>query len=196
MKPAKSRRIDDCSVRSASCRPGSSACAELDFPLGQLGDQLDPLAPGEVLAAAAFELAKPADEVAREALLADPVALEQPGDDREDLARADRLGEVVGGLGADGVAQRVLALALGDHHHRHRRVDLAELRHQVEAAGPRHLLVEQHDAIRLAAQQREGVVAVGRALDRETLLLQEEDLRVEGLDLVVDPEDAARTGHD
>jgi hypothetical protein len=192
MKVAKSRRMDDCSVRSASCRPGSSAAPSLTSQSASS----DPFAPRQVLAAPAFQLAKPADEIPGKALLADPVALQQAGDHREHLTRAHRLGEVIGGFGTDGVTQGVLALGLGDHHHRHGRVDLPELRHQVEAPGPRHLLVKQYHAVRLAAQQRQGVITVGRPLHRETLLLQEEDLRVEGVDLVVYPEDAARTGHD
>ncbi len=57
------------------------------------------------------------------------------------------------------------------------------------------MLVEQHDAIRLALEQRQGVVAVGGPLDRESLLLEEEDVRGEALDLVVHPEDALGTGH-
>ena len=61
--------------------------AQPHLPLGQLDHELDPLAPGERAAAAGLELAEAGGEVAREPLLPDPVALEQPGDDGEDLAR-------------------------------------------------------------------------------------------------------------
>ena len=68
-------------------QPGLVRLPQPHLPLGQLGHQLDPLAPGQRAAPARLQLAEAGREVAREPLLADPVAVEQPGDDREDLAR-------------------------------------------------------------------------------------------------------------
>ena len=67
---------------------------------------------------------------------------------------------------------------------------------QLEPAAARHLLVEQHDAVRLALQQDQGVVAVGRGLHGEALLLQEQDVGREAFDLVVHPENASWPRHD
>ena len=53
--------------------------AQAHLPLGQLGHQLHPLAPRERAAAARLELAEPGGEVARQPLLADPVARRAAG---------------------------------------------------------------------------------------------------------------------
>ena len=176
-------------------QPGLVGLAQPHLPLGQLGHQLDPLAPVERASAPGLELAEPGREVAGEALLPDPVAVQEPGDHGEDLARVDRLDEVVGDLGADGVLEGLGLFALGDHHHRHAVVDAADGLEELEPAPAGHLLVEQHHAVGLALEQDEGVVAVGGRLDGEALLLQKEDVGREALDLVVHPEDALGTGH-
>ena len=74
-------------------------------------------------------------------------------------------------------------------------VDRADGLEQLEAAAPGHLLVEQHDAVRLALQQGERIVAVRRLLDRKALLLEEEEVGREAFDLIVHPEDALGAGH-
>src|SRR5207247_1121321 len=66
---------------------------EPHLPACKLDDQLDPLPPRQRRAAPRLELAEPRHKVARQPLLADAVALEQPGDDGEDLARVYRLHE-------------------------------------------------------------------------------------------------------
>src|SRR5690606_1641945 len=60
----------------------------------------------------------------------------------------------------------------------------------------RHLLIQQHHAIRLPLQQHQGVIPVGGLLDREALLLEEQDVGGEALDLVVHPEDTAGAWHE
>ena len=169
--------------------------AELDLPLGELDDQFDPFPPRHSLAAAGVELPEAGGEVAGEPLLPDPVALEESGDHGEDLPRVDRLDEVVADLGADGVLERLLLLALGHHDDRHRLIDGADGLEDFQSTAARHLLVEQHDAIRLALQHDQGVVAMRRVVHREALLFEEQDVRGEAFDLIIDPQDALRTGH-
>ena len=170
-------------------------CRQPHFPARQLRDQLDPFAPCERRAAPAFELAEPGDEVAREALLANASTLEQPSDDGEHLAWMDRLHEIIVDLRADGIAQQRVVFALRHHDHGHGRIDGADLGQQIEAAAARHLLVEQHDAVRLPPQHREGVVAVRRLRHRESLLLEKAAVCGEAVHFVVDPENALRTRH-
>ena len=67
---------------------------------------------------------------------------------------------------------------------------------EVQAAGSGHLFIEQHDAVRLPPEQYQRIFAVGDALDGKALLFQEKHLGIEGFDLVVNPEDTARSGHD
>src|SRR5690606_13007093 len=50
-------------------------------------------------------------------------------------------------------------------------------------------LVEQHQVVRLAAGERERVVAVRRGVDVVAALPQKQQMRLEQLHLVVDPED-------
>src|SRR6185436_7707808 len=110
-------------------------------------DELAPFAPGERRAAAPLELAKPRDEVAREALLPDAITLEQARDHREYLTRMDRLHEVIVDLDPDRVAQQRVIFALRHHDDRHGGIDRADLGDQVDAAPPGHLLVEQDHAV-------------------------------------------------
>ncbi len=106
-----------------------------------------------------------------------------------------RLHEVVVDLGADGVAQQRVVLALRHHHHGHGGIDGADLGQQLEPAAAGHLLVEQHDAVGLAPQHGERVVAVRRLRHRESLLLEKAAVRGEAIDFVVNPENALRTRH-
>ena len=103
-----------------------------------------------------------------------------------------RLDEVVVDLNADRFAQQRLFLALRHHDDRHRRIDGANLRQELQPALAGHLFVEEHEAVRLAAQQGERIVAVRGLLDGEPLLLEELAVRGEALHLVVDPEDVLR----
>ena len=170
--------------------------AQPHLPFGQLRHELHPLAPGQRPRAAGLELTEAGREVAGEPLLADPVAVEQPGHHREDLARVDRLDQVVGDVGADRVLERLRLLALGHHDDRHPVVDGTDGPEQLEPAAAGHLFVEQDHPIRLPLQQHQGVVAVGGGLHREALFLQEQDVGREALDLVVHPQDASGAGHD
>ena len=72
------------------------------------------------------------------------------------------------------------------------RIGLAQLAERVEAALARHLLVEQDEVERAAAHHLDGVVGVGRRLDLEPFVTQEDAMRFEELRLVVDPEDGLR----
>ena len=62
-------------------------------------------------------------------------------------------------------------------------------------AAARHLFVQQHDAIGLALEKHQGVVAVGAGLHGKSLFLEEEDVGREALDLIVNPENALGAGH-
>jgi len=174
---------------------GFVARGEPHFPARQLGDELGPFAPRQVRAAAPLELAKPRDEVARQALLANPVAFEQARHDRQHLARMHRLHEVIVDFDPDRVAQQGVVFALRHHDDGHGRIDRANFWDQLDAAAPGHLLVQQDNAVRLAPQHRERVIAVRRLRDRESLLLEELAMRREPVDFVVDPEDTLRTRH-
>ena len=107
----------------------------------------------------------------------------------------DRFDEVVVDLNADGLAERPFIFALRHHHHGHGGIDAADFTEQLEAAAARHLLVEEHHAVGLPAQEREGVVSVRRLLDGESLLFEEEAVPGEAFDFVIDPQNALGTRH-
>ena len=184
-----------CRVRSASCRPGSSAWPSRTSHSASSTTTSTHSRQASGAAPAGLELPEAGGEVSREPLLPDPVALEQPGDDREDLTRIHRLDEIIGDLDPDRVLQRLRLLALGDHDHRHAVVDGSDGLEDFQAPPAGHLLVEQDDPVGLALEKDQGVVSMRRGLDGEALLLEEQDVRRETLDLIVHPENAFGSGH-
>ena len=98
-----------------------------------------------------------------------------------------RLDEVVADVGAERLGERRVLLALRDHDDRKVRVDLAQLAVAPRGRASRHLLVEQDEVERTAADHLDGVVGVRRRLDLVTLVTQEDAVRLEQLRLVVDP---------
>jgi hypothetical protein len=169
--------------------------AQPGIPLEHLGGQLDPLPPTHLRGAALLQLTEPRHEVPRQPLLPDAGPLEQARHDREHLTGIHRLDQVVLQPNPDGLVHGAGFLALGHHDHGHRGIDGADLADQLEAPLPRKLLVQQDHAVRLAPQQRNGVVAVRRRLHLVPLLPEEQDVRLQRLDLVVHPEDGLGTGH-
>jgi hypothetical protein len=106
-----------------------------------------------------------------------------------------RLHEIVVHLDADRFAHRGVVFALCDHHDGHGGIDQPDFRQQIEPAPAGHLLVEQHDAVGLAPQQRERVVAVRRLLHGESLLFEIQAMRGEPFHLVIHPENALGARH-
>jgi hypothetical protein len=66
---------------------------------------------------------------------------------------------------------------------------------EIEAAASRHLLIEEDHSVWLALEKDESVVSMCSGLDREALLFEEENMRGETLDLVVDPQNASWPWH-
>ena len=54
--------------------------AQSDFPFGELGDQLHPLAPGQRATATRLQIAEPSREVSGQTLLANAITVEKAGD--------------------------------------------------------------------------------------------------------------------
>ena len=162
---------------------------EIDIPAHQLVVAVDPAAPVEVAVALELDGAESLDEAARDCLLADARTLENLRDDAQHLARIDRLDEVVADVGADGLLERRVLLALGDHHDRKVGGELADVAVGLEPRFSGHLLVEQHDVERAAAEHLDRVVGVTRPFHLVALGAQEDAVRLEKLTFVVHPED-------
>ena len=162
---------------------------EVEVPLHELEVAVDPAAPIEVAQRLVLHRPEPVDERARDRLLPDARPLEHAGHERVDLARRHRLHEVAGDVAAEGLGERGVLLALGDHDDLKVRVDLPQLGQRLEAAHPRHLLVEKDQVERTPSHELGGVVGVRRGLDLEPFVTQEHAVWLEQLRLVVDPED-------
>ncbi len=138
------------------------------------------------------ERAEASGEVLRDPLLSDRRALQDARHDREDLAGAGRLHEVVVDPTADRLGHRVVLLRLRHHHDTLVRVLAAEDLEHLEPAAARHLLVEQHQVVGVLAEQLEGIVSVGDRVHVVAARLQEQQVRLEEVDFVVHPQDALR----
>jgi hypothetical protein len=118
----------------------------------------------------------------------DACALEEPRDDRIHLPRCHRLHEIRADIRAERFHERGVFLALGDHHDVEIGRDLPELAKGIEAAGARHLLVEEHEIESASSQQLGAVGGVGGRFDQEAFVSQEHPMWLEELGLVVDPQ--------
>jgi hypothetical protein len=162
---------------------------EIDVPLRQLAEALDPAAPVEWTLPLELDRPESLDEVAGDRLLTDAGTLENARDRRQYLARIDRLHQVVAHVGAERLPERRVVLALRDHHHRKVRGQVAHLSIRLESALAGHLFVEQHEVECLAPEKFDGVLGVVRPVDLVALLPQEDPVRLEQLGLIVHPED-------
>ena len=98
-----------------------------------------------------------------------------------------RLYQVVGNLLSDGLLHNVLLLALGNHHHSDRGINLLEFAQGFETADTRHLLIQQHQIEVALTAQVEGIGTVANGHDLIAFLLEEHDVALELLNLVVYP---------
>ena len=161
---------------------------EIDIPAHQLVEAIDPAPPIEIAVAIQLDGAESFDEAARDCLLADARAFQDPRHHRQHLARVDRLDEIITDVGADGFLERRVFLALGHHHHRQRRGELAHIAENFEAALARHLLVEQQDVERAAPEQLDRVVCVRGPLYGIAFGAEKDAVRLEKLTFIVHPE--------
>jgi hypothetical protein len=163
---------------------------ELDVPIDELTVPIDPAAPVEGVIALVLKCAEPFDELSCHRLLPDLRALEDARHDGEDLPRIDRLDEIVIDVDADRLAHRRIFLALRDHHDRKRGIEIAQLAKRFESTLARHLLIEQHQAVRSPAQHLDRVVGVGRRVDVVSFVTQEDAVRFEQVRFVIHPQNA------
>ena len=123
-----------------------------------------------------------------------PRAAQHGVDARAQLARPERLGDVVVGAGLEAL-QGVDLLGARAEHHDVRRADGADALRGLEAVHAGHVDVERRDERLMLADELEAFLAVRRAVDDEARLRQ--DRRQEGPDvfLVLDHDCDARCFH-
>ena len=95
--------------------------------------------------------------------------------------------EIVGAF--VGVLHEILLFVFGDHDHGDGGSDLLEELERLEAGLAGHILVEEDEVERVGGEGGYSVVAVGGGGEVVAVEFEGHDLRFEGVDLVVDPED-------
>ena len=113
-------------------------------------------------------------EILRRTLLADRRPLQNAGDDRKDLARTRRLHEIVGHPPSDRVRHGLIFSRLGHHNDPDVWVLAAHDLQNLQAAPPRHLLVQQNEVVRVLTHQNEGVVPIRDRVHVVSTRLQKE----------------------
>ena len=136
------------------------------------------------------EFSEAGREVARHLLLADARPLQDAGDHGQHLTWTGGLDQIVIDPAPDRLGQGAVLFGLGDHHDARVRIFAAQDGQDLEAAAPGHLLVEHDQVVVVLAQEREGVVPVADRVHVVAPLLQEQQMRAQAVDLVVDPENA------
>jgi hypothetical protein len=159
-----------------------------EVPVGELRKDRGEIVGGRRVLKPRGQAGETSGEVLGHPLLADARALENPCDHGEDLSRTRGLDQVVVYPATDGLGHRVVLFGLRDHHHPSVRVLPPEDLQNLQPPATRHLLIQEHQVVCIVPEQRESVVAVGDGIDVITPRLQEEQVRTEEVDLVVDPE--------
>ena len=106
---------------------------------------------------------------------------------QQDLRGIDGFDEVVGNLAPDGLIHDVLLFALGNHDDGRRGCCLLDALQGLQSADARHVLIEKDEVIGLFTTAVEGIVSVGDGIYGISFLLQEEDVRLQQVNFVVNP---------
>ena len=119
----------------------------------------------------------------------DVVLVEVLFDGEEQLVGVDRLDKVVGNPVTDSLIHDALLLALGDHDDGHGGVDLLDGDQGFESGESGHILIEEDEVKSLFATAVDSVLSADDGRHVVAFLFEEEDVRLEEVDLVVSPED-------
>ena len=105
----------------------------------------------------------------------------------QDLARVDGLDEIVGDFRPDSLVHDVFLFALGTHHNGSSGLDVLDLLQGFQTAQSRHHFIEEDEVEGLLPAQFDGIRAIAHRGNLVTFLLQEDDMRLEELNLIIDP---------
>jgi len=161
---------------------------KLDVIFAQAEVDIDPVLPFHPAHQAHGDLVEFGSIVARDAFAGDLAFLQDFFADEEDLAGVDRLGEIVVDLAADSLFHQRLLLVLGHHDDRQAGADILEFVERGEAVhAVEHFVEEDQIKVRIA-HQFERVLGIGDRSDGIALLFQEQNMRPQQVDLVIDPQ--------
>ena len=113
----------------------------------------------------------------------------------KNLVGIDGLYEIVGDFIPDGLIHYVLFFALGYHDHGNLRSEFFYPLKRFESCQAGHILVEDNEVERLAADELEGVAAVVGGNGFVTLRAEEQYVGLQKVYFVVGPEDCVSCGH-
>ena len=103
------------------------------------------------------------------------------------LTGVDRLNQIVGYLGADGLIHDILLLALGDHHHGRLRLDFLHTLQCLEPRKTRHHLVKHDEVKGSLAAFLNGVSAIGDGCHLISFLVEKNNVGLEQFYLIIGP---------
>ena len=164
------------------------------FPVDEFRVEFGPVPPRGRDRESLPEFAEAAREIPRDVLVPQRPAREEAGHDRQHLARARRLDDVIIRAPPDGLVHGRLLLALRDHDHGEARSGATDPVEDLDAAQPGHPLVEQHEVIGGGCQQLEGVLTVHHGIDVIPRRPQQHEMGPQEFDFVVHPQHPARHG--
>ena len=103
------------------------------------------------------------------------------------MARVDGLDEIVGDFRPDSLVHDVFLFALGTHHNGSSGLDVLDLLQGLQSAQSRHHFIEEDEVEGLLPAQLDGIRAIAHRGNLVTFLLQEDDMRLEELNFIIDP---------
>ena len=95
--------------------------------------------------------------------------------------------DVVSNLRADGLIHQMLLLALCHHNDGRGGAHILNQRKCLQTGHTGHHLVEDDKVVRVRAHHIDGIVAIVAGINLVTLILQEEDVRLQEFHLVINP---------
>lgn len=165
------------------------AFLELELPVHQTAIELLPLFYREAVAHLSAELCELLPVVHHRGFVDDGALVEVLLQRQEELIWIDGLDQVIGDLPADGLVHQLLLFALSDHDDGHEGAKFFDSLQGVEARQAGHVFVEEDQVEGLALDGLDGIGSAQDGRHFVALVLEEEDVRLEQVDLVVGPKD-------
>ena len=108
-------------------------------------------------------------------------------DRQQHLIGVDGFDQIVGDLRSDGLVHNILLLALGDHNHRRGWANLLDAGQGFESGNAGHHLVENDQVVTLGRSHIDCVISIIAGIDLITFGFEEENVRLQQFDLVINP---------
>ena len=106
---------------------------------------------------------------------------------KENLDGVDRLDEIVGNLGSDGLVHDVLLLALRHHDDGRGRLNLLDALQSLQSRETRHHLIKKHQVKGVATALLDGIGSIADRYHLVAFLFEKDDMSFEEFYLIINP---------